>query len=75
MLGIVFPVGGDEKAALGPELFPKQAGKIRLDQAAFVVTLFRPRVGKEDVDPIQAFILDLAFKHYGGILSNKADIF
>src|SRR5687768_7561419 len=49
-LGILRPVGGRVQDAAGGELARGERGEAGLHEAALVVALLRPRVGKEEVD-------------------------
>src|SRR5690606_17865028 len=65
--GIRLPVRRQVQHTTGAQLLPQGFHEIRLDEAALVVLLLVPGVGKEDLDAIEAGVGDGLLEHVLGI--------
>src|SRR3569623_1602238 len=74
MLGIISPVGSDMKESARFELAAQQFDERELDDAAFVVTLFRPRVGEEELHGIEGGVRQMILQHVHRVAANDADV-
>ncbi len=74
VLGVGLPVGGAVQIAARAQTADGQPHEFRLDQAPLVVPLFRPRIGKVDVQSVQAVRRDHVPQHLHRVMLHDAQI-
>jgi hypothetical protein len=72
LTGVVLPVRGQVQVAAGLEPAGQQFDEGGLDQAALVMALLVPGVGKEDMDAVQAGFGQHVLEHFDGIMLDDA---
>ena len=75
MLSIFLPVGSNVQISAGLQACRKRADKVSLQQAAFVMTLLRPRVGKKHVYAMEAGWGHHIAHNLNCIVLDDADVF
>ena len=68
------PVSGKTQHTTGAQPVGNQLDEGRLYQAAFVVSLFRPRVGKQDQDFVQSLRCNLVCQNFNCIVADDPDM-
>src|SRR5688572_5940652 len=74
LLCIRLPVGCKSQRAAGRDRFRQQLDEWRLDQPSLVVSLLRPRIGKEDVREIDGRRSELLLQHFHGVVTDHTQI-
>ena len=74
VLGVVGPVGRDVHRAAGRKAVGAERQEAWLDDAPFVMTLFRPRVGKVEIDARQTPARDLVLEHLDRVVRDEPEI-
>ena len=73
-LGVRLPVGGQVQYPARHLFLGKERHVFRLDDAAFMVFLFMPRVGEENLDAIERCIWDLLSENVERIFTHEAQV-
>jgi small-conductance mechanosensitive channel len=74
VLCVRLPVSGHVQQAATAQFAGQQADERRLHNAPLVVPGFRPGVGEEQQDPVQAVIVDTAVQHVDRVITENAHI-
>ena len=74
MLGVIFPVGRDMQDAVRYQLVGDEAYEIRLHDPAFMVTLFMPGIGKEQVNSRQRCVGNIQSQHFDRITPDNLEV-
>src|SRR5688572_25016265 len=74
LLRIGLPVGCESQRAAGRDRFRQQLDERRLNQPALVMSLLRPRIGKEDVREIDGRGSELLLQDFHCVVTDHAQI-
>jgi hypothetical protein len=74
LLGVILPIGGEPQDATLFDFGVEQGNEFAVEQAALVVSLFVPRIGKEDEHLIEARIGNGRFQYLHGVMTYHAHI-
>lgn len=72
VFGIGLPVGGQVDVAAGQKATGQKRHELGLNETAFVVAFFRPRIGKEDVDTGERFGPNHVCHDFHGVVGDDA---
>ena len=72
LLCIRLPVGCESQRAAGRDRFRQQLDEWRLNEPTLVMSLLRPRIGKEDVREIDGRGSELMLQHFHGVVTDHA---
>ena len=74
LLGVFFPIGCHVQIAAGLEFAREQRHERRLNQTAFVMALFRPRIGEKNMRAVKCLGRDHVVEHFNCVVLHDADI-